>query len=113
MAGPRQPSREPPRSAHLRSLPGLAIPVLTLLALAIMAVGVASAPWGGLPAAALGAIAFVALAVPLAVVIVLRTPAGERGVIHAARALVFSAAYDFARALALVVRAGHRTRRAA
>jgi GT2 family glycosyltransferase len=97
----------------LRSLPSLAIPVLTLLAMAMMGVGVASAPWGGLPAAALGAIAFVALAVPLAVVIVLRTPAGERGVIYSGRALVFSAAYDFARALALVVRAGHRTRRAA
>jgi hypothetical protein len=95
----------------VRSLPGLAIPVLALIALAVVAAGAAAWPWGGLWIAGVGVVALGLLVLPHAVLIVMRTPHSERSAVTVARALLFSAVYNLARALALVARAGHGTRR--
>jgi hypothetical protein len=96
----------------LRALPGVAIPVLTLVGLGIAAVGMALLRWGSWPLVVAGFTSVVALSVPHAVLVTSRTPASERGLVPGARTLVFSVVYNVARALALVVRAGHRTRTA-
>jgi hypothetical protein len=95
----------------LSALPSVTIPVLTLTALAAATGGSLALPWGGWPVVVAGLAAIVALAVPHTVLLVLRTPPSERGVVHAARALLFSVTYNLARALALVGRAGHGVRR--
>jgi hypothetical protein len=95
-----------------RSAPGVLMPVLTLGALLAAPAGLV---WlvRGHPLVTLGAIAAViALAIPGAVLLVLRAPSVERGPAYAGRALAFSLVYNLGRALALVARAGHRTRRA-
>jgi hypothetical protein len=96
----------------LGSLPGLAIPVLTLGALLITAGGILAAPWLGLAIAAAGLALLVMLAVPRAAMLFWRSPVSARGAVGALRAVSFSAFYNLGRAIALVARAGHGVRRA-
>jgi cellulose synthase/poly-beta-1,6-N-acetylglucosamine synthase-like glycosyltransferase len=96
----------------LRAVPGLAVPLFTLVAVVTSLIGVVALVMGT-PWFVLSGLAGVgALAVPLAVLLVSRTSRAERGLQLAFRALLFSLAYNVGRALALVARAGHRTRRA-
>jgi GT2 family glycosyltransferase len=97
----------------LRSLPGVAIPILTLAGLVVLVGGLALMPWVGRWVAVAGAGTILLLFVPHTVLLVSRTPRAERGVWLVVRAFLFSVAYNAARALALLTRAGHRTRKAA
>jgi cellulose synthase/poly-beta-1,6-N-acetylglucosamine synthase-like glycosyltransferase len=96
----------------LRSLPGLLIPVLTLIALVITVSGIVAAPWLVMPVAAVGFAALLLLAVPRAALLIRRTPSRARNLVAFSQALSFSTVYNFGRALALVARAGHGVRRA-
>lgn len=103
----------------LRSIPSLAMPLLTLMALALTAGGLALAVGGlalaagglgGWPLAAAGAATFIALAAVRAFSIVRHAPGDGRAPL-VARAMAVALVYNLARALALVTRSGHDVRR--
>ena len=89
----------------IRELPSLAIPVIDLAALVVVAAG----PWVGLGPASAAATTFATLTLLRAV----RMSRGRAGLTasDAAANLVVAVVYDLARALSLIVRATHRTRR--
>lgn len=89
-----------------RSLPSVLVPVVDLTALAVAA----AAPWTGGGAALAAALVFSGFAVLRAVKMTLTGGASLRDF---AANLAVAATYDLARALSLVARATHKTRRAA
>lgn len=97
----------------LRSAPSVVIPIVDLLAAAAVVAGLATIASGGWRLAIGGLTTFAALAVLRAVRLARHRPRGERALPDAARCLAVAMTYDAARALALVARAGHRTRRKA
>jgi GT2 family glycosyltransferase len=95
----------------LRSLPSIALPILTLGALAMIAVGVLVGPFLGWQAAAVGVAAFVGLAGACALGLLHRSAMRLRIGFVLPRVVAFATVYNTARALALISGATYDVRR--
>jgi hypothetical protein len=92
----------------VRSMPSVAIPIVSLALLVSAVLGVFMLPWDGAPLLMLGVLGFLFLSLCRAGRM---TCKANRGVIREFGAnLAVACVYDCARALALVAKVGHRTR---
>ncbi len=91
-----------------RELPSVAIPIAQLALMAVTVVGLCVGPWVAFPAASVAALAAAALSAPRAARMI--AARGGHGFKAALQAAVVALAFDVARALALVSRAGHHRR---
>ena len=93
----------------LRAMPSLVIPIVNLAMLASVVVGFAASPWlGAWPPALASAVIFLTVGVRVAR---MRIEDRENPIVALAQNLAVALVYEAGRALALVVRATHRTRR--
>lgn len=95
----------------LSSAVGLGVTLMHLLALTAVAIGVVTAAFGGWRVAAAGAAVTLVLILARAVRLLSRGSSSGGSLLRLLQALLVAAAYDWARALALVARVGHDTRR--
>jgi hypothetical protein len=97
----------------LRSIPSLALPLVTLSAVANMAVGLVSWPIGGWRIALAACAMMAALSAARAAMMLIHARAHRPNATLALQAWLVSSVYDVARGLALVARGGHNLRRKA
>lgn len=93
----------------LRALPSAVIPVVNLLFLFLAVAGLATIPWGGWWLTAMGSAGFLTLALLRAARMSLNAGSWHFG--NTLANVAVATVYEAARALALVIRASHRTRR--
>ena len=99
------------RPLKLAALPSIAIPVVNLFALSATLLGLATIAYGGAVLVATGIAAFALLTVVRAGSLLWQTEPLTPNTMRVVQALAVAGAYDSARALALVVRAGHQARK--
>lgn len=93
-----------------RELPSIAVPIIDLALMPLAIAGMATVPLGGLTVAAVALGAMLTFVVLRVGRIASRTKAVS--ITNLGQVLAVATVYDVARALALVARAGHKTRRA-
>jgi hypothetical protein len=96
-----------------RSLPSIAMPIANLCALAAIVVGLATLPFGGALVTVAGAAVSVLLTAVRAASLLWQAEPLPLDATRVGQAVAVAGVYDMARALALVVRSGHNTRRSA
>lgn len=94
----------------LRAMPGIVLPLLHLAGLALVLLGIVM-PWMRVPVLGLGALLVGATAGLRWLALVSQVPKGQFTAADAVQALAVAFTYTSARALALVVRTGHDTRK--
>jgi hypothetical protein len=92
----------------LRSLPGLLLPVISLLVIAGLAVGAVASPWTGPMYVAAAAVVLAAITMLRVAVMLRRRPTASPSALGAL--VVVACAYELARALAPLAKATHATR---
>lgn len=92
---------------------GLGLTLVHLLALIAVLAGIATFPYGGWPLAVAGALTTAALIMLRTIRLLTRIPSADRRLRHVPQAIAVALTYDWARACALVIRAGHDVRRKA